>query len=194
MAGTFRLTCNTATWHLRSGTLRRQISLCVVEVCVRSAAAVIRMCHRSTRPRLSAHRDLRPTPPRRDNPRRPVQCTGRRSRWRFGFSYSNRRRRWAAHAYPDDDDAAQKTLDLQYFIFRGDTTGHLILDALTRAASRGVAIRLLVDDGDTVDGDEQVLALRTLAGVEVRVFNPFPLPRTQPHSSGCGIRGQCQAT
>ncbi len=44
-------------------------------------------------------------------------------------------------------DAAQKTLDLQYFIFRGDTTGHLILDALTRAASRGVAIRLLVDDG-----------------------------------------------
>jgi putative cardiolipin synthase len=70
-------------------------------------------------------------------------------------------------------DAAQKTLDLQYFIFRGDTTGHLILDALTRAAARGVAIRLLVDDGDTATGDEQVLALRTQPRTQVRVFNPF---------------------
>ena len=70
-------------------------------------------------------------------------------------------------------DAAQKTLDLQYYIFRGDTTGHLILDALTRAAQRGVAIRLLVDDGDTTRGDEQVLALRSQSGTQVRVFNPF---------------------
>jgi cardiolipin synthase C len=70
-------------------------------------------------------------------------------------------------------DAAQKTLDLQYFIFRGDTTGHLILDALTRAAARGVAIRLLVDDGDTAPGDEQVLALHTQPATQVRVFNPF---------------------
>ncbi len=70
-------------------------------------------------------------------------------------------------------DAAQKSLDLQYFIFRGDATGRLILDALTRAAGRGVLIRLLVDDGDTLDGDEAVLALRLLPGVQVRVFNPF---------------------
>ena len=70
-------------------------------------------------------------------------------------------------------DAAQRTLDLQYYIFRGDTSGHLILDALTRAAARGVAIRLLVDDGDTVPGDEQVLALRTQPRTQVRVFNPF---------------------
>jgi putative cardiolipin synthase len=70
-------------------------------------------------------------------------------------------------------DAAQKSLDLQYFIFRGDTTGHLILDALSRAAARGVAIRLLVDDGDTTQGDEQVLALGSQPGTQVRVFNPF---------------------
>jgi putative cardiolipin synthase len=70
-------------------------------------------------------------------------------------------------------DAAQKTLDLQYFIFRGDMTGHLILDALNRAAARGVTIRLLVDDGDTTQGDEQVLSLRSQPGIQVRVFNPF---------------------
>ncbi|HEV2703862.1 MAG TPA: phospholipase D family protein [Steroidobacteraceae bacterium] len=77
-------------------------------------------------------------------------------------------------------DTAQKTLDLQYFIFRADTTGRLILDALTRAAGRGVAIRLLIDDGDTVAGDEQVDALGSQPGVQVRVFNPF---RYRGHNS-----------
>ncbi len=70
-------------------------------------------------------------------------------------------------------DAAEKTLDLQYFIFRGDTTGKLVTDALTRAADRGVRVRVLVDDGDTVAGDEQILALNAHENVQVRVFNPF---------------------
>ncbi|HMI36449.1 MAG TPA: phospholipase D-like domain-containing protein, partial [Steroidobacteraceae bacterium] len=70
-------------------------------------------------------------------------------------------------------DTAERTLDLQYFIFRGDVTGQLIIDALRRAASRGVRIRVLVDDADTLAGDEQVLALNTLPNTEIRVFNPF---------------------
>jgi putative cardiolipin synthase len=70
-------------------------------------------------------------------------------------------------------DAAEQTLDLQYFIFRGDETGRLITAALLRAADRGVHIRILVDDGDTVPGDQQILALDGHPGVEVRVFNPF---------------------
>ncbi len=70
-------------------------------------------------------------------------------------------------------DAAEKTLDVQYFIYHGDETGRLITDALARAADRGVRIRVLVDDGATVAGDEQILALDGRPGVEVRVFNPF---------------------
>ena len=70
-------------------------------------------------------------------------------------------------------NAAEKTLDLQYFIFRGDTTGRIITDALLRAADRGVRIRVLVDDGDTVAGDEQILSLNAHRDVQVRVFNPF---------------------
>jgi cardiolipin synthase C len=69
--------------------------------------------------------------------------------------------------------AAEKTLDLQYFIFRGDETGRLLTDGLLRAADRGVRIRILVDDGDTLPGDEQVLALDIHPLIEVRVFNPF---------------------
>lgn len=69
-------------------------------------------------------------------------------------------------------DAAQRTLDLQYFIFRGDETGRMLTDSLGRAAERGVRIRVLVDDGDTVAGDEQILRLLDHPSVEVRVFNP----------------------
>ncbi|HSY07258.1 MAG TPA: phospholipase D family protein [Steroidobacteraceae bacterium] len=70
-------------------------------------------------------------------------------------------------------NAAERTLDLQYFIFREDESGHLLSDALVKAADRGVRIRILVDDGDTVTGDEQLLALSGHAAIEIRVFNPF---------------------
>jgi putative cardiolipin synthase len=70
-------------------------------------------------------------------------------------------------------NAAERTLDLQYYIFRGDESGRLITDALVRAADRGVRVRVLVDDGETVPGDEQVLALSGHAGIEIRVFNPW---------------------
>ena len=70
-------------------------------------------------------------------------------------------------------DAAQRTLDLQYFIFRGDTSGRLLAAALQRAADRGVRVRVLVDDSDTVPGDEQLLFMDGHPNVEIRVFNPF---------------------
>jgi putative cardiolipin synthase len=70
-------------------------------------------------------------------------------------------------------DAAEKTLDLQYFIFRGDETGRLLTDAVMRAADRGVRVRVLVDDGDTVAGDEQISTLDAHPNIEIRIFNPF---------------------
>jgi putative cardiolipin synthase len=70
-------------------------------------------------------------------------------------------------------DAAERTLDLQYFIFRGDETGRLLTDALLRAADRGVRVRVLIDDGDTIAGDEQIIALDAHPAIEIRIFNPF---------------------
>ena len=70
-------------------------------------------------------------------------------------------------------NAAERTLDLQYFIFRGDESGSLLREALLRAADRGVRVRVLVDDGDTVRGDEKLLALSGHGALEIRVFNPF---------------------
>jgi cardiolipin synthase C len=70
-------------------------------------------------------------------------------------------------------DAAERTLDLQYYIFRGDETGTLIRDALRRAAQRGVHIRVLVDDADTRPGDEDLFEIAAVPNIEIRVFNPW---------------------
>ncbi len=70
-------------------------------------------------------------------------------------------------------NAAQRTLDLQYFILRGDETGRLLADAVQRAAARGVRVRVLIDDGETVSGDEKIIALNADPHIEVRIFNPF---------------------
>jgi putative cardiolipin synthase len=68
---------------------------------------------------------------------------------------------------------AESSLDLQYYIFRGDESGRLITDALRQAAGRGVRVRILIDDADTVTGDEQLFALAGRPNVEIRVFNPW---------------------
>jgi cardiolipin synthase C len=70
-------------------------------------------------------------------------------------------------------DASQRTLDVQSYIFRADNSGNLVVQALLRAADRGVRIRILVDDGETVRGDERILALAAHDGFEVRIYNPL---------------------
>jgi cardiolipin synthase C len=68
---------------------------------------------------------------------------------------------------------AKSSVDLQYYIFRGDESGRLITEALAQAAQRGVKIRLIVDDGETVAGDEQLFALAGNPSVSIRIFNPW---------------------
>jgi putative cardiolipin synthase len=70
-------------------------------------------------------------------------------------------------------NSAERTLDLQYYILHGDESGRLLTEALTRAADRGVRIRLLLDDGETVAGDQQIFAIGGHQNIEIRVFNPF---------------------
>lgn len=68
--------------------------------------------------------------------------------------------------------AACQTLDLQYYIWRDDAAGLLLIDELAAAAARGVRIRLLLDDIGTVGLDADLAALARHPGIEVRLFNP----------------------
>ena len=69
--------------------------------------------------------------------------------------------------------AAERTLDLQYFIIQNDDTGKMLMDGVLRAAERGVRVRLLLDDSDDVARDRQIMALGAHKNIEIRVFNPF---------------------
>lgn len=71
-------------------------------------------------------------------------------------------------------DLAEKTLDAQYYIWDGDTTGRIMADRLIRAADRGVRVRLLLDDHyQNEDADFRISALDRHPNVEVRFFNPI---------------------
>jgi cardiolipin synthase C len=72
-------------------------------------------------------------------------------------------------------DAAERSLDVQYYIWRNDTTGTLLFDALRNAASRGVRVRLLLDDNNTGGMDAQLALLDALPNLEIRLFNPYAM-------------------
>ena len=76
--------------------------------------------------------------------------------------------------------AAERSLDVQYYIWRGDHTGTLLLQALAQAAQRGVRVRLLLDDGGTAGLDRELAALALHPQIEVRLFNPFVLRWPKP--------------
>lgn len=67
---------------------------------------------------------------------------------------------------------AERSLDLQYYIWNQDLTGHLLEGELLQAAERGVRVRLLLDDMNAVGKDPALLALAQHPGIEVRLFNP----------------------
>jgi putative cardiolipin synthase len=67
---------------------------------------------------------------------------------------------------------AERSLDMQYYIWDGDTTGRIILDRVMKAADRGVMVRLLVDDPYYKASDPVKAALDAHPNVEIRLFNP----------------------
>jgi putative cardiolipin synthase len=73
--------------------------------------------------------------------------------------------------------AAEKSLDVQYYIWRADQTGLLLFEAVWRAADRGVRVRLLLDDANTGGLDAILAALATHPNIEVRLYNPL-VPRS----------------
>ena len=70
-------------------------------------------------------------------------------------------------------DQAQKTLDVQTFIWETDETGGLLIDRIIKAANRGVHVRLLVDDFLLAGRDSIGALLNNHPNIELRVFNPL---------------------
>lgn len=69
-------------------------------------------------------------------------------------------------------EAAERTIDVQYFIFTADNVGLIAVDYLLRAADRGVRVRLLVDDFMVEADANALLALDAHPNLEIRLYNP----------------------
>ncbi|WP_454675195.1 phospholipase D family protein [Achromobacter pestifer] len=76
--------------------------------------------------------------------------------------------------------AAERSLDVQYYIWHDDMTGTMLLEALHEAAERGVRVRLLLDDNGTSGMDKLLAALNEHPNIEVRLYNPFVLRWPKP--------------
>ena len=78
-------------------------------------------------------------------------------------------------------DSARSSLDLQYYVWAGDTSGLLLMRHVVAAADRGVKVRLILDDLDTMmkDADTPKVRDSPIAKIDghpniaIRLFNPW---------------------
>ena len=84
--------------------------------------------------------------------------------------------------------AAERSIDTQYYMIHGDHVGSLFVDQLYKAADRGVRIRLLLDDIDEGARDVNIAVFDSHPNIEVRIFNPFGrnVGRTWQYVTGFG--------
>jgi putative cardiolipin synthase len=79
----------------------------------------------------------------------------------------------ALHARLDLMDRAERTLELQYYLWHADEAGAVLAGRVLAAADRGVRVRVLLDDIDLEGRDAGLLAFHAHPRIEVRLFNPF---------------------
>lgn len=78
-------------------------------------------------------------------------------------------------------DSARHSIDVQYYLWYGDAAGRILAYRLLEAADRGVKVRMLVDDLNTLISDASTVSLRDKVAawvdahpnVELRLFNPW---------------------
>ncbi len=68
---------------------------------------------------------------------------------------------------------AQRSIDVQTYIWHDDLTGRYLAWVLLQAADRGVRVRLLLDDLDSRAKNDALVALDRHDNIEVRLFNPL---------------------
>ena len=70
-------------------------------------------------------------------------------------------------------DLAERSIDVQSYIYAADSAGLVLADRLVAAAHRGVRVRVLVDDSNLVRSEDRLATLTGHPNLEIRVFNPY---------------------
>ncbi|KAF1067962.1 MAG: Cardiolipin synthase C [Pseudomonas citronellolis] len=74
--------------------------------------------------------------------------------------------------------AAQRSLDIQYYIVHDGITTRALIYELLRAADRGVRVRVLIDDTSSDGWDYEIGTLAAHPNIQIRLFNPLHLGRS----------------
>lgn len=67
---------------------------------------------------------------------------------------------------------AEKSINIQYFIFSTDNVGLIACDYLVRAADRGVKVNILVDDIMVNTGIQDILTMDSHENIQIKIYNP----------------------
>ncbi len=70
-------------------------------------------------------------------------------------------------------DAAEKSIDAQYFLWKDDEAGKVFMQHLMAAADRGVRVRVLIDDSMTESDPQYLAKFGAYSNIEVRLYKPF---------------------
>jgi putative cardiolipin synthase len=70
-------------------------------------------------------------------------------------------------------DTAERSLDMLYYLWYGDSGGLLLLEHVIQAAERGVRVRIVVDDALFIKGKKGLADLDAHPNIEIRIFNPW---------------------
>lgn len=70
-------------------------------------------------------------------------------------------------------DLAERSIDIQYYIYDPDETGVFLVERLLAAAQRGVRVRILLDDYLLGLDDATLAKINAQPNIEIRIFNPF---------------------
>lgn len=74
-------------------------------------------------------------------------------------------------------ETAEHSIDIQYYIWNSDASGHYLASRLLAAADRGVKIRVMLDDINLNEREDLLIALNSHPQVDIRIFNPIPTRR-----------------
>jgi putative cardiolipin synthase len=68
---------------------------------------------------------------------------------------------------------AERSIDVQYYLYHNDLVGGLFGYTLLKAADRGVRVRILLDDMGLGGRDLEIATIDSHLNIEIRIFNPF---------------------
>ena len=71
-------------------------------------------------------------------------------------------------------ETAEHSIDIQYYIWNSDASGHYLASRLIAAAERGVRVRVMLDDINLNEREDLLTTINAHPQIEIRIFNPIP--------------------